>query len=150
MVGKVGSYITSSIGSMRVTEQIDALEVMGVNSVNYLIFPKFIAMLFYPFAIAISMYVGILGGWSAAVFGGYAPTSEFIAGVQQDLVIFHVVYSFIKSLVFAIVIATLPAYHGYYLKGGALEVGKAATTSFIWTSVVLIILNYVLTQLLLG
>jgi phospholipid/cholesterol/gamma-HCH transport system permease protein len=70
MVGKVGSYITSSIGSMRVTEQIDALEVMGVNSVNYLIFPKFIAMLFYPFAIAISMYVGILGGWSAAVFGG--------------------------------------------------------------------------------
>ena len=105
MVGKVGSYITSSIGSMRVTEQIDALEVMGVNSVNYLIFPKFIAMLFYPFAIAISMYVGILGGWSAAVFGAMRPTSEFIAGVQQDLVIFHVIYAFIKSLVFAIVIA---------------------------------------------
>ena len=150
MVGKVGSYITSSIGSMRVTEQIDALEVMGVNSLNYLIFPKLIAMLFYPFAIAISMYVGIFGGWSAAVFGGYAPTSEFIAGIQEDFVVFHVVYAFVKSLVFAVVIATLPAYHGYYLKGGALEVGKAATTSFIWTSVVLIILNYVLTELLLG
>ena len=150
MVGKVGSYITSSIGSMRVTEQIDALEVMGVNSLNYLIFPKLIAMLFYPFAIAVSMYVGIFGGWSAAVFGGYAPTSEFIAGIQEDFVGFHVVYAFIKSLVFAVVIATLPAYHGYYLKGGALEVGKAATTSFIWTSVVLIILNYILTQLLLG
>lgn len=150
MVGKVGSYITSSIGSMRVTEQIDALEVMGVNSLNYLIFPKLIAMLFYPFAIAVSMYVGIFGGWSAAVFGGYAPTSEFIAGIQEDFVAFHVVYAFIKSLVFAVVIATLPAYHGYYLKGGALEVGKAATTSFIWTSVVLIILNYILTQLLLG
>ena len=150
MVGKVGSYITSSIGSMRVTEQIDALEVMGVNSLNYLIFPKLIAMLFYPFAIAISMYMGIFGGWSAAVFGGYAPTADFIVGIQEEFVPFHVVYAFIKTLVFAIVIATIPAYHGYYLKGGALEVGKAATTSFIWTSVVIIILNYILTQLLLG
>lgn len=150
MVGKVGSYITSSIGSMRVTEQIDALEVMGVNSLNYLIFPKLIAMLFYPFAIAISMYMGIFGGWSAAVFGGYAPTADFIAGIQEEFVPFHVVYAFIKTLVFAIVIATIPAYHGYYLKGGALEVGKAATTSFIWTSVVIIVLNYILTQLLLG
>src|SRR6056300_788922 len=103
MAGKVGSFITSSIGSMRVTEQIDALEVMGVNSLNYLIFPKLIAMLFYPFAIAVSMYVGIFGGWSAAVFGGYAPTSEFIAGIQEDFVVFHVVYAFIKSLVFAVV-----------------------------------------------
>ena len=78
MVGKVGSYITSSIGTMRVTEQIDALEVMGVNSLNYLVFPKIIAMLFFPFAVAIAMYIGVLGGWIAAVFGGYAPSGEFI------------------------------------------------------------------------
>ncbi len=150
MVGKVGSYITSSIGTMRVTEQIDALEVMGVNSLNYLVFPKIIAMLFFPFAVAIAMYMGILGGWVAAVFGNYAPSGDFIQGLQIDFIPFHVTYAFIKSLVFAFIIATVPSYFGYYMRGGALEVGKAATTSFVWTSVIIIILNYVLTQLLLG
>ena len=150
MAGKVGSYITSSIGTMRVTEQIDALEVMGVNSLNYLVFPKIIAMLLYPFAVAIAMYVGILGGWIAGVFGGFTSSAEFIEGLQIDFKPFHVTYSFIKTLVFAFVLATVPSYHGFYMKGGALDVGKAATTSFVWTSVVIIILNFVLTQLLLG
>ncbi len=150
MAGKVGSYITSSIGTMRVTEQIDALEVMGINSLNYLVFPKIIAMLFYPFAIAIAMYVGIFGGWIAAVFGGFSPSADFIEGLQSEFIPFHVSYSFIKAIVFAFVIATVPSYHGYYMKGGALEVGKASTTSFVWTSVVIIIVNYILTQLLLG
>lgn len=150
MAGKVGSYITSSIGTMRVTEQIDALEVMGVNSLNYLVFPKIIALLFYPFAIAISMYVGILGGWVAGVFGGFLTSADFIEGIQMDFIPFHITYAFIKTLIFAFVIATIPSFHGYYMKGGALEVGKASTTSFVWTSVAIIILNYVLTQLLLG
>lgn len=150
MAGKVGSYITSSIGTMRVTEQIDALEVMGVNSLNYLVFPKIIATMLYPFAVAISMFVGILGGWVAAVFGGFAPSGDFIQGLQMDFDPYHVTYAFIKSVVFAFVIATVPSYHGYYMTGGALEVGKASTTSFVWTSVVIIITNYVLTQLLLG
>jgi len=150
MAGKVGSYITSSIGTMRVTEQIDALEVMGVNSLNYLVFPKIIAMLMYPFAVAIAMYVGVLGGWVAAVFGEYAPSGEFIKGLQLDFIPFHITYAFVKTLVFAIVIATVPSFHGFYMKGGALEVGKASTTAFVWTSVVIIILNYVLTQLMLG
>lgn len=150
MAGKVGSYITSSIGTMRVTEQIDALEVMGVNALNYLVFPKIIAMLFYPFAIAISMYVGILGGWIAGVFGGFLTSADFVEGLQLEFIPFHVTYAFIKTLVFALVIATIPAFHGFYMKGGALEVGKASTTAFVWTSVAIIILNYVLTQLLLG
>jgi phospholipid/cholesterol/gamma-HCH transport system permease protein len=150
MAGKVGSYITSSIGTMRVTEQIDALEVMGVNSLNYLVFPKIIAMLLYPFAVAIAMYVGIFGGWAANVAGGYSSSAEFVEGLQLDFTPFHVTYSFIKSIVFAFVIATVPSFHGYYLKGGALDVGKASTTSFVWTSVVIIILNFILTQLLLG
>lgn len=150
MVGKVGSYITSSIGTMRVTEQIDALEVMGVNSLNYLVFPKIIAMLFYPFAVAIAMYMGVLGGWVAAVFGDYAPSGDYIMGLQLDFIPFHVYYAFIKTLIFSFVIATMPSYFGYYMRGGALEVGKASTTAFVWTSVVLIILNYVLTQLMLG
>ncbi|MDV7140579.1 ABC transporter permease [Maribacter sp. TH_r10] len=150
MAGKVGSYITSSIGTMRVTEQIDALEVMGVNALNYLVFPKIIALLLYPFIIAISMYVGIFGGWVAGVFGGFSTSADFIEGVQLDFIPFHVTYAFLKTLVFAFVLATIPSYHGFYMKGGALEVGKAATTSFVWTSVVIIILNYILTQLLLG
>lgn len=150
MAGKVGSYITSSIGTMRVTEQIDALEVMGVNALNYLVFPKIIAMLFYPFAIAISMYVGILGGWMAGVFGGFLTSADFVEGLQLEFIPYHVTYAFIKTLVFALVIATIPSFHGFYMKGGALEVGKASTTAFVWTSVTIIILNYILTQLLLG
>lgn len=150
MAGKVGSYITSSLGTMRVTEQIDALEVMGVNSLNYLVFPKIIAMLFYPFAIAISMFVGIFGGWMAGVFGGFLTSADYVTGIKMDFIPFHVAYAFLKTLVFSFILATIPSYHGYYMKGGALEVGKAATTSFVWTSVVIIIANYILTQLMLG
>lgn len=125
MAGKIGSYITSSIGTMRVTEQIDALEVMGVNSVNYLIFPKIVALMFYPFLVAIGMYLGILGGWVAGVYGGYSTSAEYIMGIQSDFKPFHVFYAFTKTYVFAFILATIPAYHGYYMKGGALEVGKA-------------------------
>lgn len=149
MAGKVGSFITSSIGTMRVTEQIDALEVMGVNALNYLVFPKIIAMLLYPFIIAVSMYIGIFGGWFAGVFGGFITSADFVEGVTMDFIPFHITYSFIKTFVFAFLLATIPSYHGFYMKGGALEVGKASTTSFVWTSVVIIITNYILTQLLL-
>ena len=150
MAGKVGSFITSSIGSMRVTEQIDALEVMGINSKNYLIFPKIIAMLTYPFLIAISMFLGIAGAYAAAVFGGFVTSEQFITGLQDDFDGFHLTYAFIKTFLFAFILATVPAYHGYYMKGGALEVGEASTTSFVWTSVVLIVTNYAVTQLLLS
>lgn len=150
MAGKVGSFITSSIGTMRVTEQIDALEVMGINSLNYLVFPKIVAMFFYPFVIAIAMFLGILGGYTAAVMGGFATGDQFIQGLQEDFVPFQLVYAFIKTFVFAILLATIPSYFGYYMKGGALEVGKASTTSFVWTSVFIILSNYLITQLLLS
>lgn len=150
MAGKVGSYITSSIGTMRVTEQIDALEVMGVNSLNYLVFPKIIALLLYPFVIAISMYLGILGGWLAAVMGEYTTSAEFVKGLKIDFNAYHVFYAFTKTMAFAFILATIPSFYGYYMKGGALEVGKASTTSFVWTSVVIIIVNYLLTQMMLG
>ncbi|MCF4102230.1 ABC transporter permease [Gillisia sp. M10.2A] len=150
MAGKVGSFITSSIGSMRVTEQIDALEVMGINSLNYLIFPKIVAMLTYPFVIAISMFLGIMGAYAAAVFGGFVGSDAFVTGLQDGFIGFHVVYAFFKTFLFAMILATIPAYHGYYMKGGALEVGHASTTSFVWTSVVIIIVNYIVTQLLLS
>ena len=150
MAGKVGSFITSSIGTMRVTEQNDALEVMGINALNYLVFPKTVALMLYPFAIAIGMFLGILGGMAACVFGGYSTLADYITGIQTDFDTFHIVYSFIKTFVFAFILATIPSFHGYYMKGGALEVGKASTTSFVWTSVVIILLNYILTDILLG
>ena len=146
MAGKVGSFITSSIGTMRVTEQIDALEVMGVNSINYLVLPKTIAMLLYPFVISIAMFLGIIGGMAACVYGGFSSLDDYITGIQLDFNPFHMTYAFIKTMIFAFILATIPSFHGYYMKGGALEVGKASTTAFVWTSVVIIILNYVLTQ----
>ena len=150
MAGKVGSFITSSIGTMRVTEQIDALEVMGINALNYLVFPKFISMLLYPFIISIAMFLGILGGMAACVYGGFSTLEDYIVGIQTDFETFHVVYAFIKTFAFAFLLATIPSFHGFYMKGGALEVGKASTTSFVWSSVAIIVLNYFLTQMLLS
>lgn len=149
MAGKVGSYITSSIGTMRVTEQIDALEVMGVNTHNYLIFPKIVSLSLYPLIISISMFLGVFGGYIASVYGGFSSSADFIEGIQLDFISFHITYAFIKTLFFSFILATIPSYHGYYMNGGALEVGKASTVSFVWTSVVIILLNYLITQLLL-
>jgi len=150
MAGRAGSYITSSIGTMRVTEQIDALEVMGVNSLNYLIFPKIIAFILYPFVIATSMFLGMFGGYVAGVYGGFIGGDEFIQGMQTDFIPYHIFYAFFKTFLFGMVLATIPSFHGFYMKGGALEVGKASTTSFVWTSVTIIVINYILTQLLLS
>lgn len=150
LAGKVGSYITSSIGTMRVTEQIDALEVMGINSLNFLVLPKIIATVtFYPFLILLSMFLGILGGWVAGVTSGIFSFVDYIQGIQTDFDPFLVTYAIIKTLVFAFIIATVPSYHGYYVKGGSLEVGKASTQSVVWTIIMIVIANYFLTQMLL-
>jgi phospholipid/cholesterol/gamma-HCH transport system permease protein len=107
MAGKVGSYITSSIGTMRVTEQIDALEVMGINSVNYLAFPKIIAMLLYPFVIAISMFLGILGAYVAGTAGGFISSEAFLSGLQDDFIPYQLAYAFIKTFFFALIFSTI-------------------------------------------
>ncbi len=150
LAGKVGSYITSSIGTMRVTEQIDALEVMGINSLNYLVLPKIIAtVFFYPFLIILGMFLGIFGGWVAGVLSGLFSGADYIEGVQLDFDPFLITYALVKTVVFAFLIATVPSYHGYYVKGGSLEVGKASTQSVVWTTVLIVIANYFLTQMLL-
>lgn len=150
LAGKVGSYITSSIGTMRVTEQIDALEVMGINSLNYLVLPKVIATVcFYPFLIALGMMLGIFGGWLAGVLSGLFSGVDYIEGLQTDFKPFLIVYSLVKTLVFAFLIATVPSYHGYFVKGGSLAVGKASTQSVVWTTILIVIANYFLTQMLL-
>jgi phospholipid/cholesterol/gamma-HCH transport system permease protein len=150
LAGKVGSYITSSIGTMRVTEQIDALEVMGINSLNYLVFPKVLAtILFYPFLIVLSMFLGIFGGYVAGLTSGMFSDVDFLYGIQQDFNPFLIQYAIIKTLVFAFLIATVPSYHGYYVKGGSIAVGKASTQSVVWTIIIIVIANYFLTQMLL-
>ena len=150
LAGKVGSYITSSIGSMRVTEQIDAQEVMGINSLNYLVLPKIIAtVFFYPFLISLGMFLGILGGWVSGVLSGLFSGAEYIEGIQTDFNPFLLTYAIIKTLIFAFLIATVPSYHGYYVKGGSIAVGRASTQSVVWTTILIVIANYFLTQLLL-
>lgn len=150
LAGKVGSNIASEIGTMRVTEQIDALEIMGINSAGFLVFPKIIAaVLINPFIIAISMFLGVLGGWLAAYASGILIPGVYVEGIQQSFVPFHVTYSLIKTLFFAFAITSISAYHGYYAEGGALEVGAASTRAVVYSSIVILILNYVLTQLLL-
>ena len=151
LAGKVGSYITSSMGTMRVTEQIDALEVMGVNTLNHLILPKIIAtVFFYPFIVTLAMILGIFGGWVAGEITGLFTVDSYIEGIRLDFKPYLIVYALTKTMVFAFLIATIPSYYGYYVEGGSLEVGKASTKAVVWTSVVIIIFNYFLTQMLLG
>jgi phospholipid/cholesterol/gamma-HCH transport system permease protein len=150
LAGKVGSYITSSIGSMRVTEQIDALEVMGINSINHLVLPKVLAtVFFYPFLIVLAMFLGIFGGWVAGFTSSMFSEIDYMQGLQLDFNPFLVQYALIKTLIFAFLIATIPSYHGYYVKGGSIAVGKASTQAVVWTIILIVITNYFLTQLLL-
>ncbi len=151
LAGKVGSNIASEIGTMRVTEQIDALEIMGVNSSSFLILPKVLAcMIINPFLIIISMFLGLLGGWALGIFAGVVTSYQYIYGVQFEFNSFNVTYALIKTTVFAFIIASVSAYHGYYTHGGALEVGKSSTRAVVYCSILILIFNFLLTQLLLA
>ena len=127
LAGKVGSYIASSIGTMRVTEQIDALDIMGVNTPNFLILPKILAsVIFNPLLIAISIVFGIWGGYLAGLATGSWSAADYITGIQMFMPTHFVWYAFFKTAVFAFLIATVPAYFGYNVSGGSLEVGRAS------------------------
>ncbi|MDC0584699.1 ABC transporter permease [Bacteroidales bacterium] len=151
LAGKVGSNIASEIGTMRVSQQIDALEIMGVNSANYLIFPKITAMVFYfPFLTMISMVSGNFGGWISVALTDTMSPSEFIFGIRFLLVPFYITYALFKTLFFAFVITSVPAFQGYYVNGGSLEVGKASTRGVVYSSILILLLNVVLTQIMLA
>ncbi|MEA3505447.1 MAG: ABC transporter permease [Bacteroidota bacterium] len=150
LAGKIGSSVASEIGTMKVTEQIDALEIMGINSANFLIAPKLIAaIIINPLLIIISIFLGIIGGWLAAVFAGVVNPQEYLQGIQMWFVPFEVFYALLKTVVFAIIIITVSAYHAYYIKGGAIDVGKASTKAVVYSSILIILFNLILTQLLL-
>ncbi len=151
LAGKVGSYIASSIGAMRVSEQIDALDIMGVNSPNFLILPKILAcVIFNPLLIALSIMVGIGGGFVAGELTGNWTQADFTTGVQMYMPNLFYYYAFIKTVVFAFIIATVPSFFGYYVKGGSLEVGRASTQAVVWTMVFIIISELFLTQMILS
>ncbi len=151
LAGKVGSYIASSIGTMRVTEQIDALDIMGVNSLNFLVMPKILAsMIFNPLLIAISIVFGIWGGYLAGIATGSWTKAAYITGIQMYMPQHFIWYAFFKTVVFAFLIATIPSYFGYFVKGGSLEVGRASTQAVVWTIVAIIIANLLLTQMFLS
>ncbi len=150
LAGKVGSNIASEIGTMRVTEQIDALDIMGVNSAAYLILPKMLAGIFIlPFLIMISMFLGIFGGGLICKLTGIISIPDYIYGIQYDFKPYDVGYAMIKTVVFAFIITSVSSYYGYYTKGSALEVGRSSTQAVVYSSILILIFNYILTQLLL-
>ena len=151
LAGKVGSSIASEIGTMRVTEQIDALEVMGISSAGYLVLPKlFASVLIFPFVVVISMFLGIMGGWVAGDLSGVISSAEFIRGIQDSFLPFNVTFAMIKTVTFALLIVTISAYQGFYTKGGALEVGRSSTQAVVFSSIMILVFDYILTQLILA
>lgn len=150
LAGKVGSLIASEIGTMRVTEQIDALEAMGINSAAFLIQPKIIAaMLVFPLLVVLSIFIGLLGGWFVSEMGGLLTTNDFFYGIRFQFDSFKVVYTLIKSVVFAFIITSVSGYFGYYTKGGALEVGKSSTQAVVYSMIFILVANYAITELML-
>ena len=151
LAGKVGSNIASEIGTMRITEQIDALEIMGVNSANYLILPKIIAfVVMMPILVIISMAVGLVGGYCVGLFSDVITVADYLVGIQYAFIPFYVWYAIIKSLVFAFLITSVASYYGYYAYGGALEVGKASTNAVVNSSILILFFNLLLTNLMLN
>ena len=150
LAGKVGSNIASEIGSMRITEQIDAMEIMGVNSANYLILPKILAfMTMMPMLVILSTAIGLVGGWAVGAFTDIITVADYLVGVQYAFNPYFVWYGIIKALFFAYVITSLSAYYGYMVRGGALEVGKASTNAVVNSNIIILLLDLVLSRLLL-
>lgn len=151
LAGKVGSNIASEIGTMRVTQQIDALDIMGVNSASYLILPKIMGLMtMIPLLVIFSIFAGVIGAFSTAWFAGIMNGSDLEYGLQYNFVEWYIWCSFIKSLFFAFIIASVSAYFGYTVEGGSIAVGKASTNAVVSSSVLILFSDLILTQLLMG
>lgn len=151
LAGKVGSNIASQLGSMRVTEEIDALEIMGVNSASHLILPKILAgVLIVPFLVILSMVLGVGAGAWIGVATGVSTLADFEYGMQVDFRVFDVSYALIKTVIFGFILTSVSAYHGYYASGGPIEVGRSSTRAVVWSVVIIMISNLIITQMLLN
>lgn len=150
LAGKVGSNIASELGTMRISEQIDALDIMGINSRAYLIAPKILSSIFiFPFLIIISMALGLIGGYVVCMISGIVSPTDYVEGLLLDFKTFHIVYALIKTVLFAFIITSISSYHGYYTHGGAIAVGESSTQAVVYSSIFILVVNYIVTQLLL-
>ncbi len=150
LAGVVGSKIASELGNMRVSEQIDALEIMGINTKTFLILPKIVAAIVtIPMLVIIAMVLGIYGGRLAGASSGILSTDTFDRGLAEGFMPFNVTFSLIKGYTFAFIISSIPAYYGYYVKGGSLEIGRSSTKSVVVSCIVILLADYVLAALLL-
>ena len=150
LAGVVGSKIASELGNMRVSEQIDALEIMGINTKSYLVMPKVAAaLLTIPMLVVIAMVLGIWGGRLAGAASGILSTDTYDRGLNENFMPFNVTFALIKSYTFAFIISTIPAYYGYYVKGGALEIGRSSTTSVVVSCILILLADYALAAIFL-
>ncbi len=151
LAGKVGSRIASEIGTMRISEQIDALRIMGVNPASYLLLPKITAaVIINPVLIIISIVIGLFGGWLACLITGMVTPTDYVVGLRGWFEAFTIFYALIKTVVFAFIITSVSGYMGYYTKGGSLEVGASSTKAVVYSSILIILFNLILTQMLLS
>ncbi|MFC2187899.1 MlaE family ABC transporter permease [Peijinzhouia sedimentorum] len=148
--GKVGSNIASELGTMRITEQIDALEVMGINAGSYLVLPKIVAsVIMFPVLVIIAAFLAIGGGYLAATITGVVTGADYIYGIRSQFNEYMVTFMMIKALIFAFLVASIAAYKGFYTRGGALEVGRASTQAVTSSCIAILLADYLLAQLLL-
>ncbi len=150
LAGVVGSKIASELGNMRVSEQIDALEIMGINTKTYLVLPKITAaLIMVPSLVIISISLSIVGGYLAGVFSHILTHDQFMKGLIKDFLPYNLFFALVKAFAFALVISIIPSYYGYYVKGGALEIGQASTTSVVVSCILILCMDYLLSALLL-
>ena len=150
LAGVAGSRIASELGNMRVSEQIDALEIMGINTKTYLILPKIVAaLLMIPLLVVIAMVLGIWGGRLAGTAAGIIPPNMFDKGLMEEFVPYNVFFALTKAYVFSFIISSVPAFYGYYVRGGALEIGRASTKAVVVSCVMILFADYILSALLL-
>ncbi|WP_266205842.1 MlaE family ABC transporter permease [Pontibacter kalidii] len=150
LAGKVGSSIAGGLGTMKISEQVDALEVMGINSTSYLVLPKILAaLLVFPMLVIIAMFLGLFGGYIAGTVTGELTAQEYISGIRIDFIPYNVVFALIKSFIFAFLISSISSFKGYYTTGGALEVGAAGTSAVTNSVIAVLIADFISAQLLL-
>lgn len=151
LAGKIGSSIASEIGTMRVTEQIDALEIMGINASSYLVVPKIVAAVFIlPFVVILSMFLGIMGGWIAGDLSGACPSADYLRGLQDSFLPFNITFALIKTIIFSFIITSISSFQGYFTKGGSYEVGRSSTKAVVYSNILILVFDYICTQIFLA
>lgn len=150
LAGVVGSKIASELGNMRVSEQIDALEIMGINTKTYLVLPKILAALIViPMLVVIASVLGIWGGRLAGSMANIISNSTFDKGLLEGFLPYNVFFALAKAYTFAFLISSVPAYFGYYVQGGSLEIGRASTKAVVMSCILILFADYILAALLL-